>query len=131
MLDVQLLVNFSGCNWATYCQTISIENRVLGMKHTFFQDAVVDTLLIKVRRALRDTHEHAIVVAGGVSANQYLRESLAVLADKHNWQVFFPRQEFCTDNGAMIAYVGAMRLAKGEADPADLSVVARWPLAEL
>jgi N6-L-threonylcarbamoyladenine synthase len=96
-----------------------------------FQEAVCDTLVIKCRRALEQTGLQRIVIAGGVSANQRLREDLAQLADKIGGSVYYPRTEFCTDNGAMIAYAGLQRLKNGEF--ADLTVQAtpRWPIDAL
>lgn len=98
-----------------------------------FLDAIVDTLAIKCRRALDQTGLTRLVVAGGVSANRRLRSRLAETASACAAQVYFPRLEFCTDNGAMIAYAGFRRLAQGAGSPSDLSfqVRARWPLAEL
>jgi N6-L-threonylcarbamoyladenine synthase len=75
-----------------------------------FEDAVVDTLAIKCRRALRQTHLRRLVVAGGVSANLKLRERLNKTIQEERAEVFYPRMEFCTDNGAMIAYAGYQRL---------------------
>ena len=96
-----------------------------------FEDAVVDTLMIKCRRALKQTGRKRIVIAGGVSANRHLREQLSVLANKINGEVFYPRLEFCTDNGAMIAYAGLQRLMAGQTTPADERVLPRWPLDSL
>lgn len=96
-----------------------------------FQDAVVDTLVIKCRRALQETGLKRLVVAGGVSANKHLRVQLEQFAQSIGGQVFFPRNEFCTDNGAMIAYAGAQRLLAGEQE--DLAIIARprWPMDTL
>ncbi len=96
-----------------------------------FEDAVVDTLAIKCKRALEQTGFKHLVIAGGVSANQTLRTRLADMMRKRGGAVFYARPEFCTDNGAMIAYAGMVRL-KGE-DTSDLSVTVRprWPLSEL
>ena len=96
-----------------------------------FQDAVVDTLTIKCKRALQQTGYQSLVIAGGVGANIALRASLKKICDKHDAKLFFPRQEFCTDNGAMIAYVGCQRLLAGERDDLSVKVRARWPLSEL
>ncbi len=94
-----------------------------------FQTAAVDTLAIKCQRALQQTGLHTLVVAGGVSANRALRDRLAALPDV---QVFYPRPEFCSDNGAMIAFAGAMRQKQLRSAPTtDLSVRPRWPLDEL
>lgn len=96
-----------------------------------FEDAVVDTLAIKCRRALDQSGFKRLVIAGGVSANRTLRSKLAEMMQKRGGEVFYARPEFCTDNGAMIAYAGMVRL-KGDT-PAGLSVTVRprWPLSEL
>ncbi|ORU90667.1 MAG: tRNA N6-adenosine(37)-threonylcarbamoyltransferase complex transferase subunit TsaD [Cycloclasticus sp. symbiont of Poecilosclerida sp. M] len=96
-----------------------------------FEDAVVDTLLIKCRRALEQTGLSRLVIAGGVSANKQLRASLAELAKKQAVEVFCPRPSFCTDNGAMIAYAGYQRLMAGESDPLCVQAKPRWPLTNL
>jgi N6-L-threonylcarbamoyladenine synthase len=96
-----------------------------------FQDAVVDTLGIKCRRALQQTGFEALVVAGGVSANQRLRSHLQQVAKKEGARVYFPRQDLCTDNGAMIAFAGYLRLAAGEQQPLAIEARARWPLTSL
>lgn len=92
-----------------------------------FEEAVVDTLFIKCRRALEQAGRKRLVVAGGVGANQRLRAKLAELPAT----VAFPRLAFCTDNGAMIAYAGALRLQAGACEPAVISARPRWPLTEL
>jgi N6-L-threonylcarbamoyladenine synthase len=96
-----------------------------------FQDAVCSTLVIKCKRALEETGMKRIVIAGGVSANKQLRADLAKLAEKIGGEVYYPRTEFCTDNGAMIAFAGMQRLKNG--DVTDLSVEARprWPIDQL
>jgi N6-L-threonylcarbamoyladenine synthase len=97
-----------------------------------FEDAVVETLVIKCRRAMEQTGQKTLVMAGGVSANKRLRERLAQALGEKNVRVFYPRQEYCTDNGAMIAFAGALRMAAGEhAESLAISVRPRWPLAEL
>ncbi len=96
-----------------------------------FQDAVVDTMMIKCRRALQQTGINRLVIAGGVGANQALREGLQVMADELSAELFYPRLEFCTDNGAMIAYAGACRLAAGQQQGLEISVRPRWSLEEL
>ncbi|WP_081136116.1 MULTISPECIES: tRNA (adenosine(37)-N6)-threonylcarbamoyltransferase complex transferase subunit TsaD [unclassified Halomonas] len=97
-----------------------------------FEEAVVDTLVIKCRRALDETGLKRIVMAGGVSANTRLRERLALETQKRQARAYYPRGRFCTDNGAMIAYVGAQRLAAGERDESGImQATPRWPLDTL
>jgi N6-L-threonylcarbamoyladenine synthase len=96
-----------------------------------FEDAVVETLAIKCRRALEQTGFKQLVIAGGVSANQPLRKRLEQLMDQRNGRVFYARPEFCTDNGAMIAYAGTIRLLAQEQADLAITVRPRWPLAEL
>jgi N6-L-threonylcarbamoyladenine synthase len=97
-----------------------------------FEEAVVDTLVIKCRRALDQTGLKRLVVAGGVSANHRLRERLAQACEKRQAKAYYPRGRFCTDNGAMIAYVGAQRLVAGEQDASGImQATPRWPLADL
>jgi N6-L-threonylcarbamoyladenine synthase len=92
-----------------------------------FQEAVVETLAIKCDRALKQTGFKRLIIAGGVGANKRLRERLNELKA----EVFFPRQAFCTDNGAMIAYAGALRLEAGQFEPQTISPQPRWSLETL
>jgi len=96
-----------------------------------FEEAVVDTLSIKCRRAIRQLDVKTLVIAGGVGANLRLRESLKKMLEKEGGELFYPRIAFCTDNGAMIAYAGCLRLMAGESEPLEISVRARWPMGEL
>ncbi|EAT12790.1 tRNA (adenosine(37)-N6)-threonylcarbamoyltransferase complex transferase subunit TsaD [Bermanella marisrubri] len=96
-----------------------------------FEQAAVDTLVIKCRRALKETGRKRLVIAGGVSANRYLRERLQQELKKLDGEVFYPRPEFCTDNGAMIAYAGCQRLMAGQRDGEEIVVHPRWPMDEL
>jgi len=96
-----------------------------------FERAVVETLAIKCRRAMRQTRAAQLVVAGGVGANRSLRDTLRRDGEEHGWRVSYPRPEFCTDNGAMIAYAGALRLLGGECAGTDIDARARWPLDKL
>lgn len=96
-----------------------------------FEDAVVDTLAIKSKRALDQTGFKRLVIAGGVSANQTLRLKLADMMQKRGGEVFYARPEFCTDNGAMIAYAGMVRLRSNLNSELSVSVRPRWPLSEL
>ncbi|KFC79398.1 t(6)A37 threonylcarbamoyladenosine biosynthesis protein [Ewingella americana] len=96
-----------------------------------FEDAVVDTLAIKCKRALEQTGFKRLVMAGGVSANRTLRAKLGEMMTKRGGEVFYARPEFCTDNGAMIAYAGMVRLQTGATQDLSVSVRPRWPLAEL
>lgn len=96
-----------------------------------FEDALVDTLVIKSKRALEQTGYKSLVIAGGVSANLTLRQRLAELMSKRGGQVYYPRLEFCTDNGAMIAYAGMVHLKKNQLADLAIDVKPRWPLNEL
>lgn len=96
-----------------------------------FQDAVVETLVIKCRRALKLTQVQDLVIAGGVGANLALRQILNKMGQELNVKIYFPRPEFCTDNGAMIAYAGCQRLMQGEQDDLSVTVLPRWCLSEL
>nr|WP_240732489.1 MULTISPECIES: tRNA (adenosine(37)-N6)-threonylcarbamoyltransferase complex transferase subunit TsaD [Dyella] len=96
-----------------------------------FEEAIVDTLAIKCRRALQATNTHRLVIAGGVGANKRLRSELADAGAKEGFKVYFPRLQFCTDNGAMIALAGAIRLAAGQHQDASVQVFPRWDLESL
>ena len=96
-----------------------------------FEEAVVDTLTIKCRRAIRQVKSKTLVIAGGVGANLRLRESLQAMMQKEAGELFYPRVEFCTDNGAMIAYAGCLRLMAGQAESLVINARARWPMSEL
>jgi len=96
-----------------------------------FEEAVVGTLTIKCRRAIQQVGAKTLVIAGGVGANLSLRKSLKAMMEKEGGKLFYPRIEFCTDNGAMIAYAGCLRLVAGETEPLAINVRARWPMEEL
>ncbi len=110
----------------TWNQSNKAEQDKANIAHAF-QEAVVDTLFIKCRRALEAVKGKRLVIAGGVGANKRLREKLAEL----DAEVFFPRIQFCTDNGAMIAYAGAIRLEAGQTEEAIIAPRPRWSLEEL
>lgn len=96
-----------------------------------FEEAAVSTLVIKCERALKETGYTRLVVAGGVSANRYLRQTLDRMGEERGCQVYYPRHELCTDNGAMIAYAGCKRLMAGQHQSLSIEVKARWPLDSL
>lgn len=96
-----------------------------------FQEAVVDTLLIKCKRALKQTGYSRVVIAGGVSANTHLREVFEQRIGPNGKNVFYPSLAFCTDNGAMIAYAGMQRLKAQQFDGYAEQVKPRWPLDSL
>ena len=96
-----------------------------------FEEAVVDTLKIKCRRALAQQACRTLVIAGGVGANRRLRAELAEMIEQEGGRLYYPRIEFCTDNGAMIAQAGCLRLMAGETQPLRIDARARWPMQEL
>lgn len=96
-----------------------------------FQQAVVETLAIKCKRALKQTGLKTLVIAGGVSANKALRASLESMTGQLGGGVFYARPRFCTDNGAMIAYAGCQRLLAGQHEGLGIQVHARWPMEQL
>jgi N6-L-threonylcarbamoyladenine synthase len=99
-----------------------------------FVDAIVDVLVAKCQTALKETGLKRLVIAGGVGANSQLREGLNAAARKKHFQVFYPELELCTDNGAMIAFAGALRLQRNPnaaSHDYGFTVKPRWPLHEL
>lgn len=97
-----------------------------------FQEAVVDTLVTKCQWALAQTGLKQLVVAGGVGANQALRSALTACLERMSGQVFFPRPNFCTDNGAMVAFAGYLRLKNANYDASlEIAVKPRWALNDL
>jgi N6-L-threonylcarbamoyladenine synthase len=96
-----------------------------------FEDAVVETLVIKCRRAVKETGIQRLVMAGGVSANQRLRRRIGEMMAKEGGEAYYPRAEFCTDNGAMIAYAGCQRLMAGLSEPLGIKVTPRWSMETL
>lgn len=96
-----------------------------------FEEAVVETLVIKCRRAVRATGLKTLVLAGGVSANRHLRMQVNAMMLQEGGRAYYPRPCFCTDNGAMIAYAGCQRLLAGQQELLLIQAKARWPLNEL
>jgi len=125
--------SFSGLKTAvlTATQGQALDAHTIGDIAFAFQEAAVDTLTIKCERALQETGHTRLVVAGGVGANQLLRTRLTALGNKLGAAVYYPRPAFCTDNGAMIAYAGAMRLQAGQREELRFGARPRWNLAEL
>ena len=95
-----------------------------------FQDCVTDTLMIKCRRALEQTGLNRLVAAGGVSANTLLRVKLDALLNEKKGQTYYPRPDFCTDNGAMIAFAGFLRFSAGQRDDLAIHSKARWDMIQ-
>lgn len=96
-----------------------------------FQEAIIDTLIVKCSRALKQTSLKSLVVAGGVSANTRLRFKMREKIEKMGVHVFYSRLEFCTDNGAMIAYLGHERLKNGDRGSISIETYPRWPMEDL
>ncbi len=125
--------SFSGLKTSVltaYKQTADYPEKLADIAASF-EAAVVDTLLRKCERALKETGLKRLVMAGGVSANIKLRADLETMAQRKHWQVFYPSPAFCTDNGAMIAYAGCQRLLAGQQENLAVTVRARWPMVEL
>ena len=125
--------SFSGLKTAvvTAVQNQPLTPQLIADVAASFEEAAVDVLAIKCEWALEQTCAKQLVVAGGVSANQKLRERLRHLSDNLGVRVYFPRPEFSTDNGAMIAYAGCLRLAAGQHEPPAFGARARWRIEEL
>jgi N6-L-threonylcarbamoyladenine synthase len=125
--------SFSGLKTAvvTAVQNQPLTPRLVADIAASFEEAAVDVLAIKCEWALEQTGAKQLVVAGGVSANRKLRERLTHLSEKLGVRVFFPRPEFSTDNGAMIAYAGYLRLAAGQHEPLSFGARARWHIEEI
>lgn len=125
--------SFSGLKTAVVValRSVTLDDAARADVAAEFQQAVVETLVAKCDRALEQTGFTALVVAGGVGANRQLRQDLAKLGERRGVKVFYPRTQFCTDNGAMIAYAGYRRLAAGQQDDLKIRATARWPLDTL
>jgi N6-L-threonylcarbamoyladenine synthase len=126
--------SFSGLKTAvaTELEGLTLTDQVIADVARAFQEAAVDTLAIKCRRALEQTGRTQLVVAGGVSANRHLRDAMQAMAGKLGARVYYPRPQFSTDNGAMIALAGALRMQAGQKDEG-LAFYAhpRWAIDEL
>lgn len=126
-------LSFSGLKTQALVQAkaLAIDGQVEGQDAcdlaASFEHTVAETLFIKCARALKETGLNRIVLAGGVAANQTLRKRLADL----DAELYYPPLAYCTDNGAMIAYAGAVRLAAGQSDATQIQARPRWPLEEL
>ncbi|MBK7299019.1 MAG: tRNA (adenosine(37)-N6)-threonylcarbamoyltransferase complex transferase subunit TsaD [Moraxellaceae bacterium] len=125
--------SFSGLKTSVltaYKQTADYPNKLADIAASF-EAAIVDSLVRKCERALKQTGLKRLVMAGGVSANVRLRAQLLDLAQRKRWQVFYPSPMFCTDNGAMIAYAGCQRLMAGQQEGLGVTIKPRWPMVEL
>lgn len=96
-----------------------------------FQEAIVEVLVKKSLKALKQTELNQLVIAGGVGANKQLRQQLDLQAQRKRFQVFYPPLEFCTDNGAMIAFAGAQRLQQAALNDGAYAVKPRWDMSAL
>lgn len=124
--------SFSGMKTAvlTRYNKVKGQNREADLAASF-QEAMVDTLVKKSIRALKQTGLKQLVIAGGVSANQLLRERFESELKKINSQVYYAEPALCTDNGAMIAFAGWQRLKAGQTDDLSVTTTPRWPMSEL
>ncbi|MBU6459909.1 MAG: tRNA (adenosine(37)-N6)-threonylcarbamoyltransferase complex transferase subunit TsaD [Proteobacteria bacterium] len=124
--------SFSGLKTAvlTLSNTVRLDETLIRDIAASFQAAIVDVLTFKALLALKQENLTRLVVAGGVGANKQLRQQMNTLVNQYGGTVHYPKIEFCTDNGAMIAFAGAMRLAEASQKPG-FCIRARWPLEEL
>jgi len=123
--------SFSGLKTAVFYtlkDTKVINKQIKANIAASFQDAVADTLLIKSKKALKETKQNELVIGGGVASNKYIRKKL-VEGLKDN-KIYFPPLERCTDNGAMVAFAGSFYLSNNNQAKNDL-VRPKWPLSEL
>lgn len=122
--------SFSGLKTAVaqLVPTLTLDDQTKCDLAASVQAAIVDVLVVKTQRALNQTALKTLVVAGGVAANQLLRSNIKSMAESEGARLYVPRPAFCTDNGAMVAYLGCQRLLTGESDDMDASVLPRWPL---
>ncbi len=126
--------SFSGLKTAVLNEVRAVESMTEDLKQELafaFQQTVVDTLRIKCARALDFTGYDNLVVAGGVGANRQLRQVLQQMTHDRGTNVYFPPMDYCTDNGVMIAFAGALRLLSGDKDEAVSDVLPRWSLESL
>jgi N6-L-threonylcarbamoyladenine synthase len=130
-----LMFSFSGLKTAVLMQVRerSLDEQARADVARGFQDAIVEVLVKKSLLAVKQTGLKQLVVAGGVGANRELRRQLDAKAARRGLEVFYPELEFCTDNGAMIALAGALRLQAGSVPKVagSFAVRPRWPLAEI
>lgn len=126
--------SFSGLKTAvaTAVEGRPLDDQLVADVALAFQEAAVATLVIKCRRAVQQSGRNQLVVAGGVSANEHLRESMKKMAAELSIEVFYPRPQFATDNGAMIAFAGCLRLQAGQRDEGlAFYTHPRWRLSDL
>ncbi len=132
-------LDFSFSGLKTFVRTtaegLELDEQTIADISRAFEDAVVDTLAIKCNRALKQAGRSCLVIAGGVGANQQLRARLREDTEAMGGSVYYPRPEFCTDNGAMIAYAGAVRLQLGSRHlfsvEEGFQVIPRWSIEEI
>ncbi|HUW50043.1 MAG TPA: tRNA (adenosine(37)-N6)-threonylcarbamoyltransferase complex transferase subunit TsaD [Sulfuricella sp.] len=123
--------SFSGLKTAvlTLARQQTLDEQTIADIACAFQEAIVEVLAAKSQAALRQTGLSRLVVAGGVGANRQLREMLSANAERRGFEVYYPKLEFCTDNGAMIAFAGAMRIRHTAPKGWKFNVRPRWDLA--
>lgn len=137
MLHQGLEFSFSGLKTAVSVQLKKLETELEQGENrdadiaASFQEALVDTLVKKSVKALKQTGLKTLVIAGGVSANKRLRERLEADLAKIKATVYYAEPALCTDNGAMIAFAGYQRLKAGQQDGLSVTTTPRWPMTEL
>jgi N6-L-threonylcarbamoyladenine synthase len=122
--------SFSGLKTAVLAEarSNSLDDQTRADLASACQDAIVEVLVKKSLAALAQTGLHRLVVAGGVSANDRLRSQLDAAANRGGYEVYYPRMEFCTDNGAMIAFAAALRADRSSSSEYAFTVRPRWDL---
>ena len=133
--------SFSGLKTSLIREAKKIEpinDRTLADLAASYQEAIIDCIKIKSEKAIRkilkenqNTEIQYFVASGGVASNKAIRDNLTVIANKHEMKFIAPPMKFCTDNAAMIAWVGGLRLLRGQKDKLNIPARARWSLEEM
>ncbi|BAC24617.1 ygjD [Wigglesworthia glossinidia endosymbiont of Glossina brevipalpis] len=129
-------INFSFSGLKTYAKNLvssfsKIDNQTKCDIARAFEDSIIDTVIIKCKRALDITNSKILLISGGVSANEPLRKNLRNLMKSRNGKLFFSKKSLCTDNAAMIAYVGSIRFKKNKTKDLSVLINPKWSLEDI